>query len=497
MTSAYVLIVAIVLLSGVIAALGDRLGTKVGKARMRLFNLRPRQTAVVVTVITGILIAGSTLGILFASSKSLREGIFRLDEILKQLRVAQAELNSIGGEKKAIEQQLRQTKQEQVAVQRRMKAINQNYLQARQRLQQVLGQAKKLNADIQMLIRERQQLNLQKLQLSQQNSALLSQVQERDDELRKREQRIANQDRSLQQRQAQLQALEKRVRPLETQRRQLQTDINTRDSQIQSLDQAIAAKDNNLKQREGQLKTLENQLTFLQREVAVLEQYYQNYQDLRERQIAIVRGQVLAFAGVRIVSQDGVIQAIDELLRQANRNAIAATRPNVNPVNPNDNNVTERVVKITRAQVEQLIQQLQDGKDYVVRILSAGNYVQGEQEVRIVADATPNQRIFSENTVVATVSVDTNSSSEQDIQQRLDILLASSQYRARSAGILGTIQVGDGRVKTLIDFVEKIQRAEEKPDVIQAIAVQDTLTIGPLSLQLVALKNGKKLFTSP
>jgi uncharacterized protein (DUF3084 family) len=62
---------------------------------------------------------------------------------------------------------------------------------------------------------------------------------------------------------------------------------------------------------------------------------------------------------------------------------------------------------------------------------------------------------------------------------------------------LGTIQVGDGRVKTLIDFVEKIQQAEEKPDVIQAIAAQDTLTIGPLSLQLVALKNGKKLFTSP
>jgi uncharacterized protein (DUF3084 family) len=497
MTSAYILIVAIVLLSGVIAALGDRLGTKVGKARMRLFNLRPRQTAVVVTVITGILIAGSTLGILFASSKSLREGIFRLDEILKQLRVAQAELDSIGGEKKAIEQQLRQTKLEQIAVQRRMKAINQNYLQARHRLQQVLGQAKKLNADIHLLLQERQQLNLQKLQLSRQNSTLLSQVQERDDELRKREQRIANQDRSLQQRQAQLQALEKRVRPLEAQRRQLQTDINARDSQIQSLDQAIAAKDNKLKQREGQLKTLENQLTFLQREVAVLEQYYQNYQDLRERQIAIVRGQVLAFAGVRIVSQDGVIQAIDELLRQANRNAIAATRPNVNPINPNDNNVTERVVKITRAQVEQLIQQLQDGKDYVVRILSAGNYVQGEQEVRIVADATPNQKIFPENTVVATVSVDTNSSREQDIQQRLDILLASSQYRARSAGILGTIQVGDGRVKTLIDFVEKIQQAEEKPDVIQAIAVQDTFTIGPLSLQLVALKNDKKLFTSP
>lgn len=489
MTSAYVLIGAIIILSGIIAALGDRLGTKVGKARMRLFNLRPRQTAVVVTVITGILIAGSTLGILFASSKSLREGIFRLDEILKQLRVAQAELNSIGGEKKAIEQQLQETKQKQLAVQKRMKAIDLNYLQAQKRLKQVLGQAKQLNADIQTLIREREQLNLQKQQLSQDNNRLLAQVQERDEELKKREQRIALQDRSLQQRQAQLNAIEKRVRPLEAQRRQLQLDINARDSQIQTLDQAIAAKDKNLQDRENQLKALENQLTFLQREVAVLEQYYQNYQDLRERQIAIVRGQVLAYAGVRIVAKDGVIQAIDELLRQANRNAIAATRPNVNP-----NSISDRVVKITRAQVEQLIQQLQDGKDYVVRILSAGNYVQGEQEVRIFADATPNQKVFSENDIVSTVSIDPNSSSEQDIQQRLDILLASSQYRARSSGVLGNIQVGEGQIKTLIDFVEKIQKIEEKPDVIQAVAIQETYTLGPLVLRLVALKNGKELF---
>ena len=42
MTSAYVLIFAVLILGGLIAALGDRIGTKVGKARLRLFNLRPQ-----------------------------------------------------------------------------------------------------------------------------------------------------------------------------------------------------------------------------------------------------------------------------------------------------------------------------------------------------------------------------------------------------------------------------------------------------------------------
>jgi uncharacterized protein (DUF3084 family) len=490
MTSAYILVIAILVLSGLIAALGDRLGTKVGKARMRLFNLRPKQTAVVVTVLTGIAIAGTTLGILFASSKSLREGIFRLDEILKQLRISQAELDDLGREKQAIEGQLARVKGEQAGVQKRMQAINQNYAQAQKRLKQVSQQAQKLRSDIQALIREREELNTQKQQLDRQIDGLLAQVQTQNQELREREALILSQDRSLQQRQSQLQNLEQRFQSLESQRRQLQAEINNRDEHIQALDQAIATKDNNLKEKELRLGELEDKLNFLQREVAILEQYYQNYQELRERRIAIVRGQVLAYAGVRITSPDKAIPVVDELLRQANRAAIAATRPSGNGTN-------ERVVKITRAQVEQLIQQLQDGRDYVVRILSAGNYVQGEEEVRVFADATINQRIFRQGDIVSTVSVESQTLNEEDIQKRIDILLAASQFRARSTGILGNIQIGDGRIKTLIEFVDQVNRIEEKPDVIQSIAATDTDTIGPLILRLVALRNGEELFSTP
>ena len=84
MTSAYVLIIAILILGGSIAALGDRIGTKVGKARLRLFKLRPKQTAILITIGTGILISSSTLAVLFALSESLRQGVFELDEIIRR-----------------------------------------------------------------------------------------------------------------------------------------------------------------------------------------------------------------------------------------------------------------------------------------------------------------------------------------------------------------------------------------------------------------------------
>ena len=81
MATGYILIAAILILGGVIATVGDRIGTRVGKARLSLFNLRPKKTAVLVTIFTGGLISASTLAILFAADEGLRKGVFELEDI--------------------------------------------------------------------------------------------------------------------------------------------------------------------------------------------------------------------------------------------------------------------------------------------------------------------------------------------------------------------------------------------------------------------------------
>ena len=58
------LIAALIVSGGAIAFIGDRLGTKIGKKRLSIFGLRPRHTSNVITVITGILITGLTIGLL-------------------------------------------------------------------------------------------------------------------------------------------------------------------------------------------------------------------------------------------------------------------------------------------------------------------------------------------------------------------------------------------------------------------------------------------------
>jgi uncharacterized protein (DUF3084 family) len=480
MTSAYILIAAMLLLGGLIAALGDRLGSKVGKARLRLFNLRPRQTAQVVTIATGTLIVASTLGILFALSESLRKGVFELDRILKEQRQVKEELNQVRDERDRVEEELLAAKKEQDAVTKRLRSTNQNFQQAKTQLRTVSEQAKVLRSDIQKLLSERQQLFKQREQLDLEVGRLQTQIQGKDEELRKQESRISEQNKILEQRQIRLQELEKRQSIL-------RAKIEEQDNSIANLDREIAQKDNNLKKREEQLKELESQQAFLKREVEVLEQYYQTYQELREKQIALVRGQVLAFAAVRIVDPNAAIGAIDRLLQQANQNAIAATQPQAP-------DLQERVVRITQSQVKQLLEQIKDGQDYVVRIISAGNYVQGEKEVRVFADVALNQKIFDRGAILATISLDSNEVAEEDLQKRIDLLLSASQFRARRSGIIGNIQVEDGRIKTILDFIETVEQSQIVPDEIKAIASETTYTSGPLKLRLVAIKNGEILF---
>ena len=520
MTSGYILIVAMLVLGGVLATLGDRIGTKVGKARLSLFNLRPRNTATVVTIITGSLISASTLGVLFATSGSLRDGIFELDSIKRKLRTARSDIKIVNAQKSQVESELAKARTQQADAQKRLDATNQKFQQAQTQLRNVSKQAAVLRSEIKSLLVERQGLIQQRDQLNNQISQLKTQVSQlqtqvsqlkelvaqRDEELAKRGQTINERNQELAQKN---QTINERNQEL-TQKNQT---INERNQELAKQDQVIAERESRLQeleqklkeaiaqreirlqeleqvltQRESELGEREKQLAFLQREVETLEQYYQNYQVLRQGNVALLRGQVLAFGVVRIVEPSAAPKAVEQLLREANRTAIETTRSD-------SRNSKKPLVQIPQTQVEQLINQIKGGQDYVVRILSAGNYVEGEKQVQVFADAALNQVIFDAGDVLATISTDASSMSNEEIRQRLDQLLAAARFRGRRAGILGAIQIGDGSPSTLIHFIEQLAESDE-PLEVKAVAQEETNTAGPLKMQLVATQNGQVVFKS-
>ena len=96
---AWVLIVFLILLGGLIAPFGDMLGTKIGKARFSILKLRPKKTATIVTIITGGFISSISIGLLLLVSEEFRQRLFvdipnlqkTLDESKKALIPLQAE----------------------------------------------------------------------------------------------------------------------------------------------------------------------------------------------------------------------------------------------------------------------------------------------------------------------------------------------------------------------------------------------------------------------
>lgn len=88
-------IFVLMVISGVIAYLGDVLGTYVGKKRLTVLGLRPRITALVVAISTGILITMLTLGVSAIISEDVRIALFSMDELRRDIDKLQAETRGL------------------------------------------------------------------------------------------------------------------------------------------------------------------------------------------------------------------------------------------------------------------------------------------------------------------------------------------------------------------------------------------------------------------
>jgi uncharacterized protein (DUF3084 family) len=102
------IILIILLIGGAVAFIGDYIGKSIGRKRLTIFGLRPRYTAIFITVVTGILIASTTFGILLAVSQDARTALFGLEKLQMELSDKGAELSRIVSEKDKTEKELSQ-----------------------------------------------------------------------------------------------------------------------------------------------------------------------------------------------------------------------------------------------------------------------------------------------------------------------------------------------------------------------------------------------------
>jgi uncharacterized protein (DUF3084 family) len=82
---AFATILAIVIVAGGIAFIGDRVGHQVGRRRMTLFGLRPKYTSTIFAVGFGMLIALGVIVVALISSYDARQALFSLNKLNDQI----------------------------------------------------------------------------------------------------------------------------------------------------------------------------------------------------------------------------------------------------------------------------------------------------------------------------------------------------------------------------------------------------------------------------
>ena len=87
MESGWFMLIVLAVMGGIIAYLGDKIGSKVGKRKIKLMGLRPKYTSILVTIMTGISIAVVTLGVMSVLSENARVALFGMNKLRQQQHV--------------------------------------------------------------------------------------------------------------------------------------------------------------------------------------------------------------------------------------------------------------------------------------------------------------------------------------------------------------------------------------------------------------------------
>jgi uncharacterized protein (DUF3084 family) len=384
----WLLILAVLLLGGVLATIGDRLGSRIGKARLSLFRLRPRSTAVLITVLTGSLISALTLGLMLAVSEQLRVGLFQLDKIESKLSNARKNLDFSVVQLTRSEKQLNKARKD-------VAKADQGRSAARQQLQQVQARAIQLRAE--------------------------------------------------------LTPLQARRRVLEQERDRLGKDVKSRDAELRVLQKRTSLGQQELKQLEGKVLAL------------------------RSGDVVLSTGQALTTARIAIPQQRLVKKATEDLLREANLRAFEQVLPGQQP--------NRQLLLIPRSEVAKVEQALSNGATWVVSIRSAGNVLRGETQVLVFADVRPNQKVVSNGEVLASISFDPNERSPQQVQARLNLLLAAARTETLRQGSLAPAIQFDVEAFKAAGRALSEQRGR-RPVLVQVVSVRDSDTADPVFVEL-------------
>lgn len=425
-----VLIGVMVITGGAIAFIGDKLGTKIGKKRLSIFGLRPRHTSMIITVITGILITGLSIGAMAFVSKDVRTALFGMEELNAAITSTRTALAT--------------ATKELMDMQIEFERADAELGTARAEISNLKNEQKELAKESERLREGNERLEIEKAELTSQNEKL-SGVNEN---LTAANQKLSNTN--------------------------------------QELTSANSKLENTNKQLSEFNVTLTSDNEKLSKDNAELEEHAKN---LRAGLIAVREGDIVFRAGEVLAS--AVIsgnRSAAEVAEDMNKLANAAS---VN-IAERFGNTEDNSLWIYQPELQRAVETISDSRqDIVVRISAAGNLVRGEP-IRTSLSLYPNEKIYSAGDYIFSQSYEIKTAN--DAENIVRNFFAEVNRNAVLKGILpdpltGSVGIMEGsQLYELLDEIEKLRGKIS----LTARAREDVYSIGPLRLNIKLDQRGKK-----
>ena len=261
----WALLVLILLLSALVAYLGDRVAKWAGKRHYRLFGLRPRQTATLVAVMTGVGIAlFSYLGFLLVFREA-RETILEAQAVREERDRLKGEREALLRAKEAMEAEAARALSELNALRAERKELLKALEEAEALKGRLMAEARGLQAQVAALGKEKARLEEEKARLEEEKTRLAALLSEREAPL-------AEKERALAERTEALKALEEALRRTAAEKKRLEGEKGRLEADLAFLQARLEEARRERQGLEEELSALRGRLAEAQRSLAQAEE---------------------------------------------------------------------------------------------------------------------------------------------------------------------------------------------------------------------------------
>jgi len=392
------IIILLIILSGLIAYLGDQIGMKVGKKRISIFGLRPKYSSIIITVITGVLIAALSITILLTVYGSLREAIFNINKVVLRLENLDEELKQKDEKLKNMQEEIN-TKSEELEI-----------------------------------------LQTQKTNLESKLNDLQNELKMVEDELKNTKDELAITEKELTKTEEDLKSAEENIAALRKNRDQL----NQRISELNDQKNELEAKVSSLNERMSKLTEDYEVASELANRLGE-DMYYYMREDMVYQKGDTVYAKVIEGGQ----SENDTINALNKFLTEANE--AAKSRPI---------KVDEETGMALELQTEDILYtarvlyNMDEGQQVIVSLVSSVNVPRNEWlKANFVLEK--NFKVFAKGDFIAAKVIDANDQTAA-IDAELRSLLAEVNKKAKENGL---ITDSEGQVGS-IDFINFYQLVE-------------------------------------